>query len=80
MHEGGWRITAAADKTFQFHPPGGNPLSTIPPREHVGSAVAWLRTWAEENDLCIGPETNMPQWDGTSPDYKLAVSVLLDTG
>ena len=80
MHEGGWRITAAADKTFLFHPPVGNPLATVPPREHVAGAVAWLRDWAEENDLHLGPETNMPQWDGTSPDYELAVSELLSDG
>jgi hypothetical protein len=80
VHEGGWRITAAADKTFLFHPPGGNPLAAVPPREQVGSAVGWLRTWAEENDLHFGLETNMPQWDGKSPDYELAVSGLLEAG
>jgi hypothetical protein len=80
VHEGGWRITAAADKTFLFHPPGGSPLATVPPREQVGSAVAWLRNWAEENDLYLGPETSMPRWDGESPDYELAVSGLLAAG
>jgi hypothetical protein len=80
VHEGGWRITIAADKTFLFHPPGGEPLAAVPPRERVGSAVAWLRSWAEQNDLDLGPETNMPQWDGERPDYELAVSLLLDDG
>jgi len=42
--------------------------------------VAWLHDWAEENDLHLGPETNMPQWDGTRPDYELAVSLLLEAG
>jgi hypothetical protein len=42
--------------------------------------VAWLRNWAEESDLHLGPETNMPRWDGTSPDYELAVSELLAAG
>ena len=78
VHEGGWRITAAADNTFLFHPPGGNPLAAVPAREHIGSAVAWLRDWAEENDLNLGPETNMPRWEGESPDYELAVSLLLE--
>jgi len=80
VHEGGWRISAAADGSFLFHPPGGNPLAAVPPREHVVGAVAWLRNWAEENDLHLGPETNMPRWDGESPDYELAVSELLAAG
>ena len=42
--------------------------------------ILQLRDWAEENDLHLGPETNMPRWDGTSPDYELAVSVLLEAG
>ena len=80
VHEGGWRISAAADGSFLFHPPVGNPLAPVPPREPIGNAVAWLRTWAQENDLHLGPETNMPRWDGTSPDYGLAVSELLEAG
>ena len=80
VHEGGWRISAAADGSFLFHPPGGNPLAAVPPREPIGNAVGWLRTWAEENDLHLGPETNLPQWDGTRPDYALAVSLLLEAG
>ena len=80
VHEGGWRISAAEDSSFLFHPPGGNPFAAVPPREPIVGAVAWLRTWAEENDLHLGPETNRPQWDGKSPDYALAVSVLLADG
>ena len=55
-------------------------LSGVHPREPIGNAVAWLRNWAEENDLHLGPEANMPRWDGTSPDYELAVSGLLSGG
>jgi len=80
VHEGGWRITTAADHTFLFHPPRGSPLAAVPPREQVGDAVAWLRNWAEQNDLHLGPETNMPRWDGTRPNYELAVSGLLAEG
>ena len=80
VHEGGWRITPAEDGGFQFQPPGGDPLGPVPPREPIGDAVAWLRNWAEEKDLHLGPETNRPQWDGTSPDYALAVEVLLEGG
>jgi hypothetical protein len=80
VHEGGWRVSAAADRSFLFHPPGGNPLAAVPPREHIGSGVGWLHNWAEENDLHLGPETNMPRWDGTNPDYEIAVSGLLEAG
>ena len=80
VHEGGWRVSAAADGSFLFHPPEGKPLAAVPPREPVAGAVAWLRNWAQENDLHLGPETNRPQWDGTSPDYALAVEVLLEGG
>jgi hypothetical protein len=80
VHEGGWRISAEADRGFLFQPPGGDPLGPLPPREPIGNAVAWLHDWAEEQDLHLGPETNRPQWDGTSPDYALAVEVLLEGG
>ena len=80
MHEVGWSISAAADRSFLFHPPGGTPLATVPPWEPIGNAVAWLRNWAQENDLHLGPETNMPRWGGESPDYELAVSGLLEAG
>jgi len=80
VHEGGWSISATADRSFLFHPPGATPLAAVPPREPIGNAVAWLRNWAEENDLHLSPETNMPRWDGESPDYELAVSGLLEAG
>ena len=60
-----------------FHSPAGIPLAPEPPREHVGNILAWLREWAEANDLDIGPDTNYPQWDGKTPDYDMAVSGLL---
>jgi len=80
VHEGGWRVTVAADKSFRFHLPDGSPLEAVPPREPIGSAVEWLRDWAEEHELHLGPETNMPQWGGETPDYDLAVSGLLEAG
>ena len=80
VHEGGWRVVPAADKGLLFHPPAGEALAALPPREQVGDAVQWLREWAEERELEIGPETNRPQWGGERPDYDLAVSGLLDRG
>jgi hypothetical protein len=61
VHEGGWSITAAADGAFLFYSPHGKPLAAAPPRECVADGQAWLRTWAEENNV------NFPQWDGKNP-------------
>jgi len=57
----------------------GTRVSAETPRPDA--ARPQLRNWAEENDLPpLGPETNMPRWDGESPDYELAVSGLLSDG
>jgi hypothetical protein len=78
VHEGGWRVTAVADGDFCFHSPAGAPLASLPPQERVSDGLGWLREWAEENSLDIGPQTNYPRWEGEKPDYELAVSGLLD--
>ena len=66
-----------ADGDFCFHSPAGAPLASVPPQEQVSDGLGWLREWAEENSLDIGPQTNFPQGDGKKPDYDLAVSGLL---
>ncbi len=73
-------MTAEADGTFTFHSPVGKSFAPQPPRESVDNAMAWLHEWAEERDLELGPEVNMPLWDGKKPDYDWAVGVLLDAG
>jgi hypothetical protein len=80
VHEGGWKVTAAADGVYRFESPVGKLLSAEPPREGVHGALAWLYELVDESGLSIGPETNLPQWDGKSPDYELAVSGLLAAG
>ena len=75
-HELGLEVHAGHGLTYDTVAP----IAALPPREPIGNAVAWLRDWAEENDLHLGPETNMPRWEGESPDYGLAVSVLLEAG
>ena len=77
VHEGGWKVAALAGGAFRFRAPGGTLLATTPPRERVENAPAWLREWVEENDLDIDSDTNYPEWDGSKPDYELAVSCLL---
>ncbi len=80
MHEGGWTIVAAADGALVFHSPIGNRFASEPPRERVDNIRAWLREWAQQNNLQLGPEVNKPQWDGKKPDYALAVECLLEAG
>lgn len=39
--------------------------------------LTWLREWAAERNLDLGPDANLPLWDGTRPDHDLAVAGLL---
>jgi hypothetical protein len=80
VHEGGWTITAAANGALAFRSPAGKPLAQEPPREPIDNVLVWLREWARERNLDLGPEVNAPQGDGTTPDYDLAVSGLLSAG
>ncbi len=63
-----------------FKSPRGKPFAPAPKREHVGDSLMWLGAWAEERNLDLGPEINMPRWDGKNPDYALAVDALLAAG
>ncbi len=80
VHEGGWRIAAGAEGTFVFHSPAGRLLALQPPRELVDDTLEWLREWADERNLDLGPGVNMPQWDGKTPNYDSAVGWLLAAG
>ncbi len=80
VHEGGWTISADSDGAFTFHSPLGKPLAAVPPRESVENSLVWLRDWAEERNLDLGPEVNRPLGDGKKPDYALAVEGLLEAG
>ncbi|HUJ77239.1 MAG TPA: DUF222 domain-containing protein, partial [bacterium] len=77
VHEGGWTITAVEGGTLVFNSPQGRSIAAAPPREPVDDLPGWLGEWAEERNLALGPEINMPRWDGKNPDYDLAVSGLL---
>jgi Domain of unknown function (DUF222) len=80
VHEGGWTIASDADGAFVFHPPVGKPLRPEPPREVLEHDGDWLREWAYRRKLDLGPDVNMPQWDGKTPDYDWAVGRLLEAG
>jgi len=70
-------VTTGADGAFVFHSPAGRVVTPQPPRELVTDTLDWLREWADERNLNLGPDINMPQWDGKSPNYADAVEWLL---
>jgi hypothetical protein len=80
LHEGGWTISRDADGSFVFHSPSGRVLAQNPPRERVENIGSWMREWADEHSLELGPEVNMPLWDGSKPDYDMAISWPLEYG
>jgi hypothetical protein len=70
LHEGGFRIERVApDDSLLFLRGDGNSVPAVPPAQLVESTQADLRAWAAEHDLEIGPDTNLPWWDGATPDY-----------
>ena len=80
VHEGGWTVTSGADGAFAFHSPAGTPLALQPSRKPVNDPSDWLREWADEHRLDLGPDVNLPQWDGKIPDYDGAVGWVLAAG
>ncbi len=80
VHEGGWTIARGADGKLAFTSPAGRRLPHEPPRERVGDIPTWLDEWAEAHGVELGPDTNMPLWDGATPDYDWAVGTLLLAG
>ena len=80
VHEGGWTIARGADGRLVFTSPAGLGLPHKPPRERVENIVTWLDEWAGAHGVAPGPETNMPRWDGSTPDYNSAVCALLEMG
>jgi hypothetical protein len=80
VHEGGWTVTAGAESVFAFHSPAGTLLAPEPPRELVNDTPDWLRDWADEHALDLGPAVNLPQWDGKTPDYNDSMACLLAAG
>jgi hypothetical protein len=83
VHEGGWTVVREDGRDggdWAFVAPDGERL----PAEHRhavnGDTLAWLQDWAEERGLDLGPDANLPLWDGTRMDYDVAVAGLLAQG
>lgn len=73
-------VAFGADGELVFTSPGGRGLPSVPPRERVGDNVTWLREWADTHGVHPRPDSNMPRWDGHTPDYDCTVSWLLAAG
>ena len=80
VHEDGFTIDLQEDGTIAVCAPTGTRLPAVPGRELVEGAVEWLHVRAAEEGREIGPDTNLPRWDGAVPDYDWAVSSLLAGG
>jgi hypothetical protein len=78
VHEGGFRVATAHDGALVFRAPTAAPIAPVPARDQIDDAVLSLRQWAAEREIEIGPDTNLPWWDGAVPDYDAALSALLD--
>jgi hypothetical protein len=77
VHEGGWSVVRREDGEVRFASPAGERLEPVPGRDASEDTLTWLQEWAEDRGLDLGPDANLPLWDGTRPDYDLAVSGLM---
>ena len=80
VHEGGWSIERDDGGEWVFVTPASGRQAAETRHAVTGDTVAWLQDWAEERGLDLGPDANLPLWDGTRPDYDLAVAGLLAQG
>jgi len=77
VHEGGWSIERDGEGEWTFIAPTGKAQTSEASRAWTGNILTWLQEWADEHGLDLGPDANEPLWDGTRPDYDVAVGCLL---
>jgi hypothetical protein len=77
VHEGGWSVEGSEHGAWQFVAPDGARVQAAVRPAIDGDPLTWLQEWADERGLDLGPDANLPLWDGTRPDYDLAVAGLL---
>ena len=78
VHEGGWSIARNEVGEWTFADPAGKAVrASEASQAWTGTILTWLQEWADEHGLDLGPAANEPLWDGTRPDYDLAVAGLM---
>ena len=80
VHEGGWTVARGLDGELTFTAPDGCALQAEPPQHIAEDVLESLHEWAADRGLDLGPDSNLPLWDGTRPDYDWAVGALLRAG
>jgi hypothetical protein len=80
VHEGGWTVARGLDGELTFTAPDGCALQAEPPQQMGEAVLESLHEWAADRGLDLGPDSNLPLWNGTRPDYDWAVSALLRAG
>jgi hypothetical protein len=80
VHEGGWTVARGENGEVTFTGPDGRALTAEPPRQLVNDVLESLHEWAGDHGLDLGPDSNLPLWDGTRPDYDWAVGALVRAG
>jgi hypothetical protein len=77
VHEGGWSVERDDHGARLFVSPDGARVEAAVPPAVTGDTLTWLQEWANDRGLDLGPDANLPLWDGTRPDYDVAVAGLL---
>ena len=72
VHEGGWSGERGEHDAWLFVAPDGARVEAAVRPAITGDTLTWLREWADERVLDLGPDANLPLWDGTRPDYDVA--------
>jgi hypothetical protein len=77
VHEGGWSVERAVHGQWLFVSPDGARVEAAVRPPITSDTLTWLREWADERGLDLGPDATLPLWDGTRPEYDVAVAGLL---
>jgi hypothetical protein len=76
VHEGGYTVAVEADDEVVFRDTRQRLLPAVPPPAQVEDAVQALHDAAAARGIEIGPDTNLPWWDGVVPDMTWAIESL----
>ncbi len=86
LHEGGFRLTLAADGEIQVRSPKGDPIPCHPALDPERSVVTWPQALAgewvgdpnhDDDEEEVDEYTTMPYWDGEKMDLDWVVSSLV---